>query len=168
MRILDTIRSNPGTLLVAAVAGIGGWVVAELLAPPPPLTELPLPTSGPHAVVAESSAPLPHWEVSPATLAVLPMLRPGMPRAEVEGLLGLPTADAVEPVTFTDGQLRYRAAYDLGDPEPPPTIRPIKRLPRKPLPPAPGQSSGIRVALEYDASKPGHPLVDILYPDPLF
>jgi hypothetical protein len=166
MRILDTIRRNPVALLAAAVAGIGGLVVAELLAPPPPLTERPLLGSGPQAAVTES--PLPPLGVSPPPFAILPKLRPGMPRVEVEELLGHPTADAVQPVTLTDGQLRYRAAYDLGDPDPPATVRPIKRLPTKILPPAPGESSGIRVALEYDASKPGHPLVDILYPDPLF
>ena len=162
MAVLDTIRRNPVALFAAAVAGVGGWIVAEALAPHGPPAERPLIAVGPQAAFIE--APPPQIGVPPAALTVLPMLRPGMPRAEVEGILGIPPADAVDPVTVTDGQLRYRASYDLGDPEPLATVRPIKRH-RMPPPP---DSTGIRVAIEFDASKPGHPLVDILYLDPLF
>src|SRR5688572_15652019 len=111
MAVLDPIRRNPVALFAVAVAGIGAWIVAEFLAPPPPLTERPLIAGGPQAAFTEGP-PLPIG-MPPAALTVLPKLRPGMSRVEVEGLLGSPPADAVHPVTVSDGQFRYRASYDL-------------------------------------------------------
>jgi hypothetical protein len=166
MRMLDTIRRNPIATLAVVVAGLGGWAITELLSPPPPLKPAPMPDA--RALMAADVSFMPTTADSSTLLLALSKLRPGMSRVEVEELVGAPTADSVHPVTVTDGRARYRAAYDIGDPEPLATIRPIKRLPIKPMPRIPHESSGIQVALEYDASKPGHPLIEVLYLDPLF
>jgi hypothetical protein len=163
MRVLDTIRRNPVAGLAIVAAGIGGWIAAGLLDNGPPSVE---PPPGEMSLrIAEVPRIPPPPGSATVSLAVLPKLKLGMTRVEVEDLLGPPTADAVQPVTVIDGRLRYRAAYDLGEPDPPATIRPIRR-PRLPMPiPDPPLP---RVALEFDASKPGHPLVEVLYLDPLF
>ena len=163
MRVLDTISRNPVAGLAVVIAGIGGWIAAEFLNPAPPC---PVASSGPVPVRATMTRILPPPPTTDQTvsLAVLPKLRLGMTRVEVETLIGTPPAEAVQPVTLTDGRFRYRAAYDLGEPDPPATIRPIRRFHVPPPPPEPQA----RVALEFDASQPGHPLVEIVYLDPLF
>ena len=169
MRVLRRIRNHPVAVLCVAAAGLGAWVAADLLGlrdtprNPPPLRALPKP---PVALLAEREAPAPPAVAArglPVPVEVLPRLKPGMTRVEVEGLLGSP--DRVCPVSADDGRLTYRTAYELADPELPMTIRPILIRPR--LAPRPGDPKSL-VALEYDASRPGHPLVEVFYPDPLF
>jgi hypothetical protein len=46
------------------------------------------------------------------------------------------------------------------------TIRPF--LSRSRVLPPPSEPGSVVIALEFDASRPGHPLVEVLYPDPLF
>jgi hypothetical protein len=94
-------------------------------------------------------------------------LKPGMPRAEVEKLLGAPAAEHVYPATIADGRVTYHAAYeaDLG---PPPTIRPIRAPHRHAVVREPDVAGRTLVTLEFDATKPGHPLLGVHFPDPLF
>ena len=60
-----------------------------------------------------------------------------MTRVEVETLLGPPGADDVSPVFTADGRTTYRMAYELADPDTPPTVRPLtagrNRLPPHPV-----------------------------------
>jgi hypothetical protein len=88
-------------------------------------------------------------------------LKPGMLQAEVKGLIGAPGPKDVHPARVTDGRVTYQIAYEA-DLEPPPTVRPI-RLHR----PA-ARDPRMLVILEFDATKPGHPLLAVRYPDPLF
>jgi hypothetical protein len=92
-------------------------------------------------------------------------LKPGMSRAEVESVIGPPLANGVQPVTQTDGRLTYWGSYTLLRPDPAapdhsdagPKKAPEKNMASKP-----------QISIQYDASKPGHPLLDIRYQDPLF
>jgi hypothetical protein len=163
MRILDILRKNPVAALLIFVAGVGGWLAAGLRNPTPP--ELgprhPLPPIVDYAAALD----LPVAERHVMSMSNLPRLKLGMTRVEVEGVIGPPAADSLHPITVTDGRATYQTAYDLGEPDLPPTVRPIKARPRvlpRPLSPQ------ALVALVYDASKPGHPLLEIRYLDPLF
>jgi hypothetical protein len=119
-----------------------------------------LPVRGPVAIVADGAEQAQHRAVS---LAQIPKLRPGMPRAEVEGILGPPQPEHVQPVFVGEGRLTYRTAYELLDPDPPATIRPIpsRRTPADPKP-----AATPLVTLEFDATRAGHPLVEVRYLDP--
>jgi hypothetical protein len=93
-------------------------------------------------------------------------VKPGMTRAEVEKLVGAPATADVSPATVTDGRVTYHALYeaDLG---PLPTVRPVFAPHRPPVVREPDPTRTL-VTLEFDATKPGHPLLEIHYPDPLF
>jgi hypothetical protein len=169
MRLLRRIRNNPILILCVAVAGLGAWVALDSIGPgnpgqpdnPPVLhpRRLPVPMS-------DTVSGLPGAARSQlVSVNVLPKLRPGMTRVEVEGLIGPPTAEQIRPVMVADGRLTYRTTYELADPDPVMTVRPIQPRPR--IPSQPGEPRSI-IALEYDASRPGHPLLEVLYPDPLF
>jgi hypothetical protein len=169
MRVLDTIRRNPAAVLSVVTAAVLGWVAAGLLNPPSPPVYPPLASPPTPVAAAPIEAPPPPElpglrNARSVAVEVLPKLRPGMTRVEVEGMLGPPTADDLHPVTLAEGRLTYRTAYELAEPDLPATIRPIVR-PRVPARPTDPKS---QVALEFDASKPGHPLVEVLYLDPLF
>lgn len=169
MRLLRAIRENPVIVLGVAIAVLIGWIAIDLSKGPLAL----LPHSALQAAEsAELVQPIPAQALLPGahgtpavSVAMLPQLRPGMTRAEVEDLLGPPTADRVEPVTFQNGRVRYRTTYELDDSGVPMTIRPIQFRAR--ILPAPRAPRSL-VALEFDASLPGHPLVEVLDPDPLF
>ncbi|MBP3958635.1 hypothetical protein J8F10_25590 [Gemmata sp. G18] len=85
-----------------------------------------------------------------------------MTRTEVEGLVGAPVPSDIHPATITGGKVTYHTAYEA-DLEPPATVRPIRHT--KVIGPAPARTL---VTLEFDATQPGHPLVEVHYPDPLF
>jgi hypothetical protein len=116
----------------------------------PPRKKLPAPIAAPFVPLPPGGHPL-------------AKIKPGMTRAEVEELVGAPAPQDIHPVTVADGKVTYMTAYeaDLG---PAATIRPI--TPRAHAPKAPAGRTV--VTLEYDATKPGHPLLGIHYPDPLF
>jgi len=79
-------------------------------------------------------------------------LTPGMARVEVEGVIGVPPAGLVHPVSNVDGRFVYRASYLANlDPR------------REASIPAPRSI----IAIEFDASRPGHPLVKVHIPDPM-
>jgi hypothetical protein len=179
MRILRVIQEHPVTLLSVMVGGLIVWVGADLLtsgprrpqpraqAPPtvvldpaaidPRVAPGPRPTA---AIAADTPEPVRHPSVSAAQI---PKLKPGMTRVEVEGILGPPPPEYVQPVVVSEGRLSYRTAYEVIDPDRPGTIRPIPshRTPADPKP-----TGTPLVTLEYDATRTGHPLVEVRYLDP--
>jgi hypothetical protein len=111
---------------------------------------------------AEKAKPAPQ-----GTAQSLSKLKPGMTRAAVEELVGVPSAQDTYPATVADGRVIYHTTYEA-DLEPPATVRPI-RIPRpQPMGRDPQPKERTLVTLEFDATKPGHPLLGIYYPDPLF
>jgi hypothetical protein len=184
MRLLRLVRHHPGIFLAVVATAFAAWVWVDVfrglsrpadpqvadgpndgsaapffpkrVPPPPPIMGL----NGELAPVPEPEQP----RSSPTiTAQVLPKLKPGMTRTEVEGLVGAPQARDVYPATFADGRVTYRASYEA-DLEPPPTVRPIRPGRHVAKPPA----NRTMVTLEFDATKPGHPLIEVHYPDPLF
>ena len=172
MRSLRFIRRHPIALLGVFALAFVVWLWRDSLpvgqpdspelrdtqliaiqAPPP--GEIP-------PSVAEKAKPS-----AQGTAQALTKLKPGMTRAEVEELVGVPAPDNIRPVTVVDGKVTYQTAYeaDLG---PPATIRPITLLRSHPAPLTPAAKGRTLVTLEYDATKPGHPLLGIHYADPLF
>jgi hypothetical protein len=101
------------------------------------------------------------------TAEILSKLKPGMTRAEVEGLVGVPAPQDIHPVTVADGKVTYRTAYEA-DFGPAPTVRPIHTPRPQPVGRDPLPKGRTLVTLEFDATKPGHPLLSVHFPDPLF
>lgn len=156
MRLLEPVRQYPVALLAVVALAFVSWVWWDALpeaAPPPPPPANGLVRQLPQANgVAMSDDPLPF-------VAVLPKLKPGMTRAEVEHLVGAP--ENIHPATVTGDRVTYHTAYEA-DFGAPPTVRPIRPLPKPPA------TERAIVSLEFDATRPGHPLVNVHYPDPLF
>jgi hypothetical protein len=96
--------------------------------------------------------PLDLREPGVITAEVVSRLQPGMPRAEVEGIVGLPPADLVQPITANNGRFTYTTSY-LANLEP--TAHPL--VGPRPIP-------RTLIGLEFDATRPGHPLVKIHLP----
>jgi hypothetical protein len=181
MRLSRAIRENPFVILCAALVALLGWVATDLARQKPskearvPL-DLSLPPSAPPLDSNLSFAPVRPGlaadepitaMASRITVAMLPKLKAGMTRTQVESLIGAPTADQVQPVSNSGGRVTYRTAYAIDDLGTPMTIRPIQPRAR-PRPALPSADTALVVALEFDASLPGHPLVEIVFPDPLF
>lgn len=150
MRATALLRNHPVALFGLVVAGLVAWVAAD--APGPPAWALPADAPGsvppgPWALTGARPDDLtPGARRTPDPGAVDPSLfdrlLPGMTRRDVEILLGVPSADRVAPIT--PDRLTYRTTYPVH----------------------PCQSAGQcpPVALEYDASRPGHPLVKVHRP----
>jgi hypothetical protein len=177
MRPLKIIQENPITVLSVAVLALIGWVAVDLAktGPKKQTAELSAPVdemefqerSAEAAIVIEDDGPMAlSTENSVVSSAVLPRVKTGMKRVEVERFLGPPTPDQIHPVTLNNGRMTYSTAYELDDIGPPMTIRPIHTRVRK-FPQPPRQPRSL-IAFVFDATVPGHPLVDILYADPLF
>lgn len=167
------IRNYPGLLLTLAGLGLAAWVAHDLLTPAagPRPQLLPEVLHGPvNADVGDVAAPIEELVARrpPPSAAVLPRLKPGMRRVEVETLLGPPEADDLTPVSTADGRTTYRMAYEFADPDPVVTVRPIHAGRPRVIPSADVKLVKSFVALEFDATRPGHPLVAIHYLDPLF
>src|SRR5262245_30781829 len=125
MRVLDPIRKNPVAALCVVVAGVGGWIAAGLLGPAgaeAPRAFTP-PPGGPPQAIAVADATLGPGEFLPERLGVtrpvpvglIPKLKPGMTRVEVELVLGPPHSDLLPPVFVSDmGRVTYRTSYALG------------------------------------------------------
>ncbi|HEY1188893.1 MAG TPA: hypothetical protein VGE74_14660 [Gemmata sp.] len=173
MRPLSFLRRNPLLVLGAFVVTFAVWVLSDLTdrsrvpsaqAPGNGLPNgnvklvRPLPVPAGEVVAVEPARLTPQ-----GTAQALPKLKPGMTRAEVEELVGAPAVGSISPATVQDGRVTYHTQYeaDLG---PLPTVRPVGRV-RHTLQPSPPRAL---VTLEFDATKPGHPLVGVHYPDPLF
>lgn len=155
MRLLEPVRRYPVAVLAVVAVAFVSWVWWDALPSKPEPATLPtglIPL--PQPPVVSTSAEDPHQ----FTVA-LPKLKPGMLRAEVERLVGAP--ESIHPATVTGDRVTYHTAYeaDFGAPR---TVRPIRPLPK------PSAERGAVVSLEFDATRPGHPLVNVHYPDPLF
>ncbi|AMV30451.1 hypothetical protein VT84_39020 [Gemmata sp. SH-PL17] len=165
MRPLQFLKRHPITALGALVLVFVVWIGLDLRKPNSESTEAaPFPV-GTAFLTKRFPAP-PEFEYakpSPqGTAQVLPKLKPGMTRIEVEGLVGAPVSSDVHPAMVAGGRITYHTAYEA-DLEPLSTVRPIRHT--KVIGPAPPRTL---ITLEFDATKPGHPLVEIHYPDPLF
>lgn len=167
---MRSLRHKPLVVLCLGIGAFVAWVSSDLFQhtreiPPAPTGDLVMVEITPPILTPrdpEKAKPTPS-----ETAQVLPKLKPGMTRTEVEGLVGSPEPDDIHPATITGQRVTYRTAYEA-DFEPPATIRPLKpiapmgRTIAEPKPPR------TLVTLEFDATKPGHPLVEVYYPDPLF
>jgi hypothetical protein len=174
MQILQRIRNNPIIILCAVATLLAIWITKDLLTPRAQLNNqallnAPPPPADPQTMKAQildrrnsgtSTQP------GPVSMGLLPKLKPGMSRIEVEQLLGPPASEQLEPVVQINGRLTYCTSYELADLETPMTIRPIQPKRSSSVDRSPESKS--HVSLEYDASKKGHPLIDIHYLDPLF
>jgi hypothetical protein len=166
MRLSRFLRLRPIVVLVGGVCAFAAWLWYESVYPN-------------NKPVVTNNGFVPHKRLLPPPVAdtpvlaptVLPKLRPGMPRTEVEDLLGAPAPTDIHPATVAGGRVTYFTAYET-DLAPVPTVRstrPIASMGRQP----PSDKNAARpprtlVTLEFDATKPGHPLVGVHYPDPLF
>jgi hypothetical protein len=101
------------------------------------------------------------------TAQKLQKLKPGMTRTEVEVLVGVPAAEDIHPALVLDGRVTYFTAYEA-DLASPATVRPIRTPRPQPVDRLPRPQARTVVTLEFDATKPGHPLLGVHYPDPLF
>ena len=159
-------RDHPVALFAVVAAAFGTWVAADLLRPPAqPPAPPPAEEVGQLTVVGPEFLP-PTRTVTVVPRTKLPQLRPGMSRVEVEDLLGTPLPEQLSPITVQDGRVTYQTTYPVDlDPVPLNTVREFSHPPR---PPAPRTVPTTILTLEFDASRPGHPLLRYQYPDPLF
>ncbi len=176
MGLVNSIQKNPVWVLCFAVLLLIGWVAVDLAKtgtrrPSARVSsaskELPVPERSVEAAIVGEDMPVPLPPASSVVLStVLPQLKPGMKRVEVERVLGLPTPEQIHPVTLNNGRMTYSTSYQFDDLGPPMTIRPIQSRPRSlPQPSPPARSL---IAFVFDATAPGHPLIDIQFSDPLF
>jgi hypothetical protein len=175
MRALRFLRNNPVVILCVAFLAFSTWIGIDLMCKlsKPDLAATAIPNDAQYPLIGPPQAAALHSEAQVSTAPrngllsarALPKLKLGMPRVEVEDLVGLPIASRVHPVTLDEGQVTYRTMYEMDDLDLPQTIRPRSRPLRLPKP---TREPNALIALVYDASRPGHPLLDVLYPDPLF
>jgi hypothetical protein len=160
MLLLRSVGRHPLVLLGALGVAFLGWICWDLILPQPvdqmvhpPVERAANPLQPPTQPDALTQDPLP-----PNAPAELGKLKPGMPRNEVEELLGAPSAQAVFPAVVADGRVTYSVSYeaDLG---PMPTIRPIR--PQAHPAPRPEANAFVLVMLDFDATKSGHPLLRV-------
>lgn len=186
MRLIRFVRNHPVALLGVFVAAFVLWLWSESR-PLREVAHMPVLDNHNTAVYPPDGGrfppgdgwprrPLPPPPLNPpenakpdpqGTAQVLSKLKPGMTRAEVEQLVGTPAPDDILPATVSDGKVTYQTAYeaDLG---PLPTVRPIEPMRPHAKAHRPAPKGRTLVTLEFDATKPGHPLLGIHYPDPLF
>lgn len=155
MRFHCAVRNHPVVLLGVIAVGFGTWVASDATAPrnPGPLPEAFAPRE-PLVMRAVAPPPVPPGTDVPAvaastrvvTASMVPRLHPGMSRVEVEGLIGPPEAGMIHPVRNVNGRLTYRATYPAELAGPVPAGAPVSRS---------------LIGLEFDASAPGHPLVQV-------
>lgn len=158
MRATAVLKNHPVLLLGLGVVGLVVWVAADATPPPsvPPPDDSAAVTpvgqwalSGP-APALDGGLPDPARgrypnEPGAVNALLIDRLFPGMPRRDVEELLGAPPAERVGAVAR--GRLSYRTTY------------PVQQPPQANGPPQP------LLALEFDASRPGHPLLKVHRPE---
>jgi hypothetical protein len=168
MTLSRWLRNNPAVIAASLITAFGVWIASDAARRDrrpagPTLVSAPALASDVAAIVAEADPAV----ARPVRVGVLPHLKPGMSRVEVEGLIGRPTPHQVLPVTVVDGRATYQTAYPVDlEPDLVMTVRPFGR--RLPRPPSDEEPPASLIALEFDASVPGHPLVSIHFLDPLF
>ncbi|MDB5307410.1 MAG: hypothetical protein JWO38_1612 [Gemmataceae bacterium] len=161
------IQNHPLILLAVAVVGFGSWLIYSTVSETGSNPHIKTEDSPPHRALTRT-LPMPTADgpghtpppLRPGvvTAEMVHRLQPGMTRVDVEELIGPPPAAMVLPVSTVDGRLTYRANYlaNLG---------PIPTPPPGAVPPAPVPRS--MISLEFDASRPGHPLLKVHLPDPM-
>lgn len=161
MSPISMIRNHPLILGGVLVAGFATWLAIDSLPSQPgpvkPFTGQ-LTTVGTISTQGLPDDPgLMAHRPGVVTTAQIARLHPGMPRVDVEELIGLPPAGLVQPVAAAEGKLTYRASYlanlDSMQESQPGSGNPV--IPRS------------IIAIEFDASRPGHPLVKVHLPDPM-
>ena len=166
MRSLRFLHQRPVVLFAVAVCAFAVWIGREALDGDPPPPAASPETAGRTPTVRFIPPPVTVEEAKPAPLTqILPKLKPGMKRTEVEAIVGAPDPADIRPATVTDGRVTYHTAYDA-DLGPPATVRPVTQATRIPAPLPVREGPRRLVTLEYDATQPGHPLVGIHYPAP--
>lgn len=156
MRFFSRVRNAPVLLLVVVLIGFGLWVASDLPADRPP----PSPMGGPPqmslAAPEELSASLPTSGPLVVTPEMVSRLQPGMTRSEVEAVIGPPPAELVHPVAVVNGKHVYQADY-LANLDAPQFGTRMAGGRSVPVPVVPKTL----IAVEFDASRPGHPLLKI-------
>lgn len=162
MNLVNTVRNHPLRLAVGLALAFASWVAYDAsngvrvpqntpVGPPldvPHVAELKPPMMQDASQVASTRAP---FHPGVVTADQLPRLQLGMARAAVEELIGRPSAGLVHPVAVVEGKFVYRASY-------------LANLDSGADPTAPPRSM---IGLDYDAGRPGHPLLRIHIPDPM-
>jgi hypothetical protein len=180
MRPFRLLSKHPLVLLAVVAVAFVGWIWRDALPQRDPAASggpsvrraVPQPFDDSLTVADVLVADVNELRLPPDAAHNISKLRTGMTRAEVEKLVGAPAPDRVSAAVVSDGRVTYHAIYeaDLG---PPATVRPIaetRRVTNKRFLPVPLSPAADRtlVTLEFDATKPGHPLLGIHYSDPLF
>lgn len=170
MHILQRIRNNPIAVLSVLAVALIAWVAVDLFPSQSPVPNLD-PAAFPPSKIKKflpSPPEEPSHHAASVSVGMLSKVKPGMTRIEVEQILGPPAPDQLQPVTQTNGGLTYCTAYELINSELPTTIRPIQpKASRTSIQSTPVDPKS-QVTLQYDASKPGHPLIEVHYPNPVF
>jgi hypothetical protein len=167
MRLLRWFRDHPVALLVVAVAGLGAWIVSDMTRSPPPRVVSDVEELGRLTMIRTEPAPVRVSSAVPITK--IPQLKPGMSRVTVENILGAPLPEQLGPILVQDGRATYQTTYPVDlDPVPLNTIQPARRPLPPPPPPVSRTSTEVVITLEFDASRTGHPLLRVQYPDELF
>lgn len=164
MKTLHGIRNYPIVVLTVMSAALFTWIFLESSKKNNPDTGKPIPESRlKKPEFQPKEPPRLQAQVRPTTVELLSRVKPGMPRVEVERLIGLPEPEQIQAVTETNGRLTYRTAYELEEAKLPMTIRPTQqkstRTPKNTI------ESKSQLTFEYDATKPGHPLIEVHFPD---
>jgi hypothetical protein len=173
MRPIRAVRQYPLVLLAAVAFAFVAWIWWDALPQRDPVVSTnatgrrvaPVPFEDARAILDADEPMLPDAAHG------ITKLRTGMTRAEVEKLIGAPAPDRVSAAVVTDGRVTYLSTYEA-DFGPPQTVRPLTDVRRASLkrfvPPVSAAIDRTLVMLEFDATKPGHPLLGIHYSDPLF
>src|SRR5262245_57325179 len=113
MQPLRFICRRPGTLLAIVATAFAGWVWYDVFWPKRAGAPNEIPRLESVAVVDGEMGSLPkrmlpkpplEENANPQIIArMLPKLKPGMTRTEVEGLVGLPAPQDIHPATVTEG-----------------------------------------------------------------
>ena len=159
MRLLQFVRRHPIALFGVFAIAFVVWLWRDTLPSydtgpdsSEPQVSYPRALPTPIAVLNQEDEADGNEKVKPTpqdTAQVLSKLKPGMTRAQVEELVGVPAVGDIHPATIADGKVTYHTTYEA-DFGPAPTVRPT-RIVR----PQPGRDPASRtlVALEFDATK---------------
>src|SRR5436190_7840883 len=110
MAVARAVRVIFGAVLVALVV-VGVWAV---VGPPAAEPMVPVVAPAPQAFDANGfRVRLLPPNPSGVSLDMLPLLQPGMSRAEVEDAVGLPNPAEVQPVGGSRGRATYHTAYPI-------------------------------------------------------
>jgi len=164
MKTLQGIRNYPIVVLTVMATALFTWIFLETQSKRNPDSAKPIPDSRLRKLeIHPPEPPRLLVQIRPVPVEILSKVKPGMTRVEVERLIGPPNPDQIQAVTETNGRLTYSTAYELEESKVPMTIRPIQpksaRIPKNTV------ESKSQLTLVFDATKPGHPLIEVLYPD---